>query len=185
LPKPKRLDVSQRNRDRDALPKPSKLHYRFEFRCWPGGDGKKVIWPTVARSKRGRIALGVLSVALISYVVVSNYAGGQQPAEPAAKPQTAVAALGRIEPGSEIINLGAGISPDRLEELFVARGDVVKQGQVLARLGGYAEQDQFWLFNGTGILSEQAPCRKRCPGQATSRVRPSRHVRSCTPRGKR
>jgi HlyD family secretion protein len=92
----------------------------------------------------------VLSVALISYVVVSNYAGGKQPAEPAAKPQTAVAALGRIEPGSEIINLGAGISPDRLEELFVARGDVVKQGQVLARLGGYAEQ-----ITQRGVLEQQ------------------------------
>jgi HlyD family secretion protein len=51
----------------------------------------------------------------------------------------AVAALGRIEPISEIINLGSGAS-DRLETLLVARGDVVKKGGVLGRLGGYAEQ---------------------------------------------
>jgi len=51
-----------------------------------------------------------------------------------------IAALGRIEPGSEIINLGAGLAPDRLESLFVARGDLVKKGQVLGYLGGFAEQ---------------------------------------------
>ncbi len=53
---------------------------------------------------------------------------------------TSVAALGRIEPCSEIINLGAGIVPDRLESLLIARGDMVKKGQTLGRLGGYTEQ---------------------------------------------
>jgi HlyD family secretion protein len=53
---------------------------------------------------------------------------------------TSVAALGRIEPHSEIINLGAGAGPDRLESLFVTRGDRVKKGQILGYLGGYAEQ---------------------------------------------
>ena len=51
-----------------------------------------------------------------------------------------MAALGRIEPRSEIINIGAGIVPDRLESLFVSRGDLVKKGQDLGHLGGYAEQ---------------------------------------------
>jgi len=51
-----------------------------------------------------------------------------------------VAALGRIEPESEIVNLGAGVSPDRLDTLLVKRGDLVKQGQVLGYLGGYPEQ---------------------------------------------
>ncbi len=60
--------------------------------------------------------------------------------EPVPRRQTAVAALGRIEPRSEIINLGAGTGPDQLQSLLVARGDVVKQGQVLGYLGGYAEQ---------------------------------------------
>lgn len=51
-----------------------------------------------------------------------------------------VAALGRIEPSSEIVNLGAGLSPDRLDSLLVERGDLVKKSQVLGYLGGYAEQ---------------------------------------------
>ncbi len=52
----------------------------------------------------------------------------------------AVSALGRIEPSSEIINLGAGVSPDRLESLFVARGEQVKKGDLLGYLGSYSEQ---------------------------------------------
>ena len=51
-----------------------------------------------------------------------------------------VAALGRIEPSSEIVNLGAGLSPDQLDSLLVERGDLVKKSQVLGYLGGYAEQ---------------------------------------------
>ena len=57
-----------------------------------------------------------------------------------AKQPLAVAALGRIEPRSEIINVSAGFSPDRLESLFVARGDLVKKDQVLGYLGSHAEQ---------------------------------------------
>ncbi len=53
----------------------------------------------------------------------------------------AVAALGRIEPYSEIINLGAGSPSDRLDSLLVERGDLVKKSQVLGYLGGYAEQN--------------------------------------------
>jgi HlyD family secretion protein len=51
-----------------------------------------------------------------------------------------VAALGRLEPWTELINLGAGAGPDRLESLFVERGDGFKKGDVLGYLGGYAEQ---------------------------------------------
>lgn len=50
----------------------------------------------------------------------------------AASPQ-AVGALGRIEPQSEIINIGSGIT-DRLETLSVQRGDTVKKGQILGYL---------------------------------------------------
>jgi HlyD family secretion protein len=57
-----------------------------------------------------------------------------------ARPANTVAALGRIEPQNEIINLGAGSAPDRLEALFVGRGDLVKKDQVLGYLGGYGEQ---------------------------------------------
>ncbi len=55
-------------------------------------------------------------------------------------PRNLVAALGRIEPHSEIINLGAGSAPDRLDSLLVQRGDLVKKSQVLGYLSGYAEQ---------------------------------------------
>ena len=50
---------------------------------------------------------------------------------------TEVGALGRIEPQSEVINVGSGIT-DRLESLLVARGDVVKKGQILGYLQSYA-----------------------------------------------
>jgi HlyD family secretion protein len=85
---------------------------------------------------------------LASYAAMSGYFAGnreqsghnKQPRPKETKRQLAVAALGRIEPRSEIINIGAGSSPDRLESLFVARGDLVKKDQVLGYLGGYAEQ---------------------------------------------
>jgi len=85
---------------------------------------------------------------LASYAAMSGYFAGnreppgrnEQPGPKDTKRRLAVAALGRIEPRSEIINIGAGFSPDRLESLLVARGDVVNKGQVLGHLGGYAEQ---------------------------------------------
>jgi len=80
--------------------------------------------------------------ALALYVAGTGYFAAAR--EPLAGVQTkqppSVAALGRIEPGSEIINLGADLSPDRLELLFVARGDIVEKGQVIGYLGAYPEQ---------------------------------------------
>jgi HlyD family secretion protein len=88
------------------------------------------------------VCLALLSGGgLAAYAAMSGFSIGRNaPTEPAPRPQTAVAALGRIEPRSEIINLGAGVVPDRLASLLVARGDVVKKGQELGYLGGYAEQ---------------------------------------------
>jgi len=79
---------------------------------------------------------------LASYAAMSGYFAGnrEQPGNKETKQPPAVAALGRIEPGSEIINLHAGFSPDRLESLFVARGDLVKKDQVLGYLGSHGEQ---------------------------------------------
>jgi HlyD family secretion protein len=77
---------------------------------------------------------------LASYAAMSGYFAGNREQPKEAKQRLSVAALGRIEPRSEIINLGAGFSPDRLESLFVARGDLVQKDQVLGYLGGYAEQ---------------------------------------------
>src|SRR6478752_2247347 len=98
----------------------------------------------------GKLRNGLLALCLLaggfgvlaSYAAMSGYFAGnrEQPGNKETKQPPAVAALGRIEPGSEIINLHAGFSPDRLESLFVARGDLVKKDQVLGYLGGYAEQ---------------------------------------------
>jgi HlyD family secretion protein len=76
--------------------------------------------------------------------IFRNLAGtAEAPSSPdrerAKRPNT-VAALGRIEPRSGIVNLGAGFAPDRLDSLFVDRGDLVKRGEVLGYLAGYAEQ---------------------------------------------
>ena len=78
--------------------------------------------------------LAILVLGLATYRAMFRAAPGnaQTAAAPgAAKPRQSIAALGRIEPGSEIINLGAGMPSDRLETLLVARGDVIKKDQVL------------------------------------------------------
>jgi HlyD family secretion protein len=54
-------------------------------------------------------------------------------------PSSAVGALGRVEPESEIVNVNAA-APDRLESLIVHRGDPVLRGQIIGYLDGYAEQ---------------------------------------------
>ena len=48
-----------------------------------------------------------------------------------------VGALGRIEPGSRIIDVSVG-TPDRLETLRVKRGDFVQKDELLGTLQGYA-----------------------------------------------
>jgi HlyD family secretion protein len=88
---------------------------------------------------------GLAGAGIASYGAISRHWFGA-PASPSfiSKGQSGqrseVSALGRIEPESEIINLGAGTPPDRLDSLFVARGDLVKKDQVLGYVGGYAEQ---------------------------------------------
>jgi HlyD family secretion protein len=57
-----------------------------------------------------------------------------------ARPSTAVGALGRVEPESEIVNVNAA-APDRLDSLLVHRGDPVSRGQIIGYLDGYAEQE--------------------------------------------
>ena len=57
---------------------------------------------------------------------------------PSAPPSTTVAALGRIEPRSEVINLGSA-STDVLTDLAVGRGSPVHAGEVLGHFRGYEE----------------------------------------------
>ena len=93
------------------------------------------------------LALGLLTVIVagiaFSRMIFGPSAGAPQTtslAQDQAEQSEKIAALGRIEPWSEIINLGAGAGPDRLESLFVERGDLVKRGEVIGYVGGYAEQ---------------------------------------------
>src|SRR6516164_4129511 len=83
--------------------------------------------------------IGVLGVA-VGLVAFSNWPSNAQAPPTNAPPPGAVAALGRVEPQSEIINLGAGTSPERLDSLLVGRGDLVQGGQVLGYLSGYAAE---------------------------------------------
>ena len=48
-----------------------------------------------------------------------------------------VAALGRIEPRGQVINVASGI-PDRLESMLVRRGEIVTKDQILAYLQSHA-----------------------------------------------
>jgi len=57
-------------------------------------------------------------------------------APPQAPARSRVEALGRIEPGSEVVMLTAP-GPDRLESLLVDRGDPITKGQVLGHLASY------------------------------------------------
>ena len=99
------------------------------------------------KSKEVVLAAWLFALAAGGYVVYvrmgNNWTVVQQAPAPGdrSKRRQAVAALGRLEPQSEIINLGAGSpAPDRLESLLVGRGDLVKKGQVLGYLAGFAEQ---------------------------------------------
>jgi HlyD family secretion protein len=91
----------------------------------------------------------VLMALAVTIVAVAGAAGGiyhfwrehAVAAQPVAKAEesTAVGALGRIEPASEIIKLGSGVT-DRLDSLMVKRGDLVKKDQILGYLQSHAEQ---------------------------------------------
>jgi len=94
------------------------------------------------RIRKVSATIGVAIVAVAGGLIgVSNWSSGVQPPPAAVAPSPgAIAALGRVEPESEIINIGAGTSPERVDSLLVGRGDSVQSGQVLGYLGGYAEQ---------------------------------------------
>jgi HlyD family secretion protein len=80
-------------------------------------------------------------IGAIAYATLFDYwPRSNKSASSSATQRNAVAAMGRIEPRSGIINLGAGSPPDRLESLLVDRGDLVKKGGALGYLAGYAEQ---------------------------------------------
>ena len=99
----------------------------------------------MSRPKKLVLLLACLLVvigAAAAYATLFDYwpRSSKTAAAPAPTERNGVAAMGRIEPSSGLINLGAGSPPDRLESLSVERGDLVKKGQVLGYLAGYAEQ---------------------------------------------
>lgn len=85
----------------------------------------------------GRVA--VLAVGL-GLVAIAALMGGREPTRAAVPPvpPAAVAALGRLEPRSQLIQLGAA-GPDVLADLSVERGSRVTRGEVLGHLQSYAE----------------------------------------------
>lgn len=103
-----------------------------------------LVWLKLNRALFGMILLGLAGggIALFSAMTTELVRAENSSADRAdnvARP-SGVVALGRIEPASEIINLGSGVASDRLESLLVSRGDLVKKGAILGYLNSYAEQ---------------------------------------------
>jgi multidrug resistance efflux pump len=92
----------------------------------------------------GRVALPVIALGLIGFAVATltpkDTASAVPPATPATAPDSAgavVAALGVVEPSSEIIAVASEL-PGVVREVFVKSGDLVAAGAPLFRLDGRA-----------------------------------------------
>ena len=96
------------------------------------------------RLKLGTRALLAVIFAAGAGIVSFELAGGRDTSPAVASSSddlsvSAVAALGRIEPVSGLMNVSAA-TPDVLETLLVQRGDLVERDQVLGYLQSHAEQ---------------------------------------------
>jgi multidrug efflux pump subunit AcrA (membrane-fusion protein) len=96
------------------------------------------------RLKLGTPALLAVVFAAGAGIVSFEFAGGRDASRAVASssddpPVSGVAALGRIEPQSGLMNVSAA-TPDVLETLLVQRGDLVEKDQVLGFLQSHAEQ---------------------------------------------
>ncbi len=93
----------------------------------------------------GLLVLGVASVvvSLLAYVAWQRSGVPPEARGPAAvatsDPRRSVRALGRLQPEGGVISVGIP-GGDQLRELLVQEGDVVEQGQVLARLQSHADR---------------------------------------------
>ena len=92
----------------------------------------------------GRVALPVIALCLIGFAIATispkDEAGAAPPAQPATAPQSdgaIVAALGVVEPSSELVAVGSEL-PGIVREVFVKPGDLVAAGSPLFRLDGRA-----------------------------------------------
>lgn len=98
--------------------------------------------------RRAGLAIGAFAaVSLVAGVAYQLRGGADTPRVTDRSPSRQIAdvgALGRVEPGSDIINLGAGnlggAPQERLAVLLVHRGESVRKGQVLGYLSGQAVQ---------------------------------------------
>jgi len=87
----------------------------------------------------------LLVLAAGAGIALLEFAGGRESDASASSssredlPVSTVAALGRIEPVSGLMNVSAA-TPDVLETLLVQRGDLVEKDQVLGYLQSHAEQ---------------------------------------------
>lgn len=89
---------------------------------------------------RGMIALIV--TAMVSTIAIAIYGSSQlkpsrQPPETVLRQAPQIAALGRLEPVSEVIRVSAPatLSNDRIAQLLVRRGDQIQANQIIAVLG--------------------------------------------------
>lgn len=100
---------------------------------------KRFTLPSRRVSLLAAAAVTLTVVVLVVAIMVSR--SMTSPADAArrggAPAMAQVAALGRIEPRGEVINLASGI-PDRLEAMLVQRGEIVAKGQILAYLQSHA-----------------------------------------------
>jgi HlyD family secretion protein len=89
----------------------------------------------------GAIALGSLGFGVAKLSLLNQSSPDRAIADNAiSQPQRVeVVALGRLEPQGEVIRVG-GPNGERIRQLKVAEGDIVKKGVVLAYLESYAER---------------------------------------------
>ena len=91
------------------------------------------------RSTLALIAAGIAIAAGSFYYTTAQL--GQKPAEPvpSAPAQESIAALGRLEPISEVVSVSVSttLRNDRVKQLLVKRGDRVQVNQVIAILESY------------------------------------------------
>ncbi|MBF2048465.1 MAG: HlyD family efflux transporter periplasmic adaptor subunit [Leptolyngbya sp. IPPAS B-1204] len=112
----------------------------------------------LGRLNRSTIALIAAAVAVAGgsfYYSVSQF--GRNPAEtvPSSPAQEPIAALGRLEPVSEVVSLSVSttLRNDRVKQLLVQRGDRVQANQVIAILESHDRlqaalleaQEQVWV----------------------------------------
>jgi HlyD family secretion protein len=93
---------------------------------------KRSFWFLLA----GLLIVGGSSVAIVRNLVTARRAAQEQAALPPPK-QVQVAALGRVEPASRVIDIAAS-ETGRLGQLLVQEGDTVDAGHILAYMDTYA-----------------------------------------------